>query len=158
MTTLTDEQLANLRQLADAATPGPWEPWDGSLHVGFAHWVVAGSYRVTRSNNVDDTRFIIAARTAVPELLDALAATTKRAEDAVQEKHEWAGRNLELVFEMETVKRERDELAAKLAAVPIATLRHLESEQPIDTNDPNEMRWCEVDEWLRTLEPQEAQP
>jgi len=52
----------------------------------------------------------------------ALAAMTQRAEAAVEEKHEWAGRNLELVFEMETVKRERDELAAKLAAVPVASL------------------------------------
>ena len=46
---------------------------------------------------------------------------------------------------------------AKLAAVPVATLRYLEQQQPID-NGPDEPQWCEVDEWLRTMESQEAQP
>ena len=37
--TLTAEQLAELRQLAEAATPGPWH-WAGDLRFGMylAHW------------------------------------------------------------------------------------------------------------------------
>jgi len=142
---VTDEQLANLRRLADKATTPPWrvatdadvgDNWlvcmGGSIDDNHTYYVTTDHVHASEleGDARTDAEFVAACRTAVPKLLDTLAAATQRAETA----------------------------EAKLAAIPVATLRHLESEQPIDTNDPNEMRWCEVDEWLRTLECREAQP
>lgn len=83
---ITQEQLQEWRQLTDAATPGEWE----EVAESGEWWLTTcaddkGTLCVipdTQSMNQADVDFIAAARTAVPTLLDALAAATQRAEAA----------------------------------------------------------------------------
>jgi hypothetical protein len=88
---MTDEQLANLRRLADAATPGPWEfswswqkPRNKPEHEAWSQGPThsGGGLASCAPQAEDDARFIVAARDAVPALLDDLAAMTQRAERA----------------------------------------------------------------------------
>ena len=69
---MTDERLAELRALADAATPGIWD---------FTSHNVPGTYRahilgeppvliISMARRDEDLAFIAASRTAIPELLD----------------------------------------------------------------------------------------
>lgn len=59
---MTPSRLAEIKALADAATPGPWLSRDGEVFrpdfTGIAHEV-----------DDDDSDFIAASRTAVPELV-----------------------------------------------------------------------------------------
>jgi hypothetical protein len=77
---MTPDRRAQWKQLAERALPGPWTagPENGEL-AGDPDdpWVVFGlSFWVSISSNDTkaDAEFIAAARTAVPELLDALEA------------------------------------------------------------------------------------
>lgn len=73
---MSPAEIAALRKLADAATPGPWAVEDERGEVVTRHWqgetpVVCGPPRA-RGWDLDpeDAAFIAAARTAVPALLD----------------------------------------------------------------------------------------
>ena len=91
---MTDEQIANLRRLAEQATPGQWRTFvrstdgmaDDFLGVDLEGPPDAVRGQFARKEDVD---FIVAARTAVPELLDALVAMTQRAEQAEREANSW---------------------------------------------------------------------
>ena len=138
---MTDEQLANLRRLADRATTLPWrvatgdEAGDNWL-VGFGRSTADNcTYFVTtdrvhaselQGDARSDAEFVATARTAVPKLLDALAAMTARAEAAEQaalvKGNEWAQG-----IQHATVFRERAEAAeAKLAAVPLDDIQRMQ--------------------------------
>ena len=97
---MTEEQLANLRRLADQATTGPWR-YASEKEAGDNWLICFGTGRDNCSHYVShfvttdhvhaedlqgdastDAEFVVAARTGVPALLDALAAMTKRAEAA----------------------------------------------------------------------------
>lgn len=65
-----------LRRLADAATPGPWPLFSGGEYVGGVGIVIAPDDGGVSPANAE---FIAAARTALPALLDALAAAEHRA-------------------------------------------------------------------------------
>lgn len=85
---MTTERRKELKRLADAATPGPWEHrgcrYDDDLYSDtakpgdpyFNHQRIScgGSVRVTMCDmgKLDDLWFILESRTAVPELLAAL--------------------------------------------------------------------------------------
>lgn len=61
--------LKALRELCERATPGPW-----SLYFNDGHWLRRpGNEDLCAHTNVD-ARFIAAARDAVPQLLDLVAA------------------------------------------------------------------------------------
>ena len=81
---MTDEHLAELRALADAATSGPWKVSDTPLAPDFENaWVVLEDGRdglhagYDGQFSVADAAFIAASRTAIPELLDVIARVKK---------------------------------------------------------------------------------
>jgi hypothetical protein len=79
---VTPDQLAELRRLAEAATPGPWEsshnvdpPSDDNYHPNNPNRegrgegpTITGTYRDVKAMAAADAAFIAAARTAVPAL------------------------------------------------------------------------------------------
>jgi hypothetical protein len=114
--------LDALHALADAATPGPWE-WDtegeilssNGTRFMFAVWL-----------DVDpaDAAFIAAARTTVPDLIDALDAETRRADLLRHAALTWMeyGQNRladahEMKAERDAARAERDALREQIAAV-----------------------------------------
>lgn len=78
---VTDDEIKRLRALCDAATPGPWyreceideDVWCGTGGKCFLARPVIGCMD---SDMADDAAFIIAARDAVPALLDEVAQLT----------------------------------------------------------------------------------
>lgn len=76
-----------LRRLAAAATPGPWKvhPFVDAIDIRDANGcgIASLSDRVISDLGMppDNAAFIATARTAIPELLDALEAARKRAND-----------------------------------------------------------------------------
>lgn len=94
---MTNERIAELRALEQAATPGPWERW--AEHADFFARVKKNTRGVMIGERVgectDDSDegealafanadFIVAARTAVPELLDE----NERLRDLIGRLHE----------------------------------------------------------------------
>lgn len=77
-TPLTDEEIKRLRELCEKATPGPWESTGYDDHPGDQGWYVnalqpGGAVAVALPYNrraEADHLLIIAARTALPRLLD----------------------------------------------------------------------------------------
>jgi hypothetical protein len=88
--TMTPEQRAEWRALADAATEGPWEDADGIVYRARQGRALAELLGTGRSENA---AFIAAAREAVLALLDALDA----AEAEVERLTEKAARLQEIV-------------------------------------------------------------
>src|SRR4051812_20160889 len=75
------DKLREWRELAEAATPGPW--CDG--YKGDAALIDASGYKIGRTYEPElgpapDAAFIAAAREAVPALLDANAELTREVE------------------------------------------------------------------------------
>jgi hypothetical protein len=76
---LSPERLAEIRAKTEAATPGPWKLWamevmadlDGTSNVDTAVGV-AQTFGGTHPGRTNDAEFIAMARTAIPELLQAL--------------------------------------------------------------------------------------
>lgn len=116
--TMTDDKMAEIKKLCDAATPGPWfmrtnrhadtsgKPWGwlDALPSGGPQRAIPG-VRVdwTRGDESEaNARFIAAARTAVPDLLALV----------------------------ETLRRERDEALASEARLIEAMIMELASERP----------------------------
>ena len=100
---MTDQRIAELRALSEKATPGPWrdqKQCDGAyMHIGSEQggdWVASislpsGPYyehkegRYTEDQQVEiNAAFIAAARTALPELLDALEAEREKIRELEQ--------------------------------------------------------------------------
>lgn len=85
-----------LRELADRATPGPWEvnvgDLDGDITVHHNQGVrasVAWFGMAPAPYSREDAAFIAAARTALPALLDENTALQARATRAEAERDEW---------------------------------------------------------------------
>jgi hypothetical protein len=89
---LTQEQLEDIRQRAENATPGPWK-WVGQTEGGF---IPQGAYLGDTlillgdhyENYKEDATFIAHARTDIPLLLDHIAeleAEVKRLESELTE-------------------------------------------------------------------------
>lgn len=81
------ETLARIRKRADAATPGPWEtdgtgevsqhwsrpePWETVVGTGVSCMSYCYGGSAKGAERVEDAKFIAAARTDVPRLVDAL--------------------------------------------------------------------------------------
>ena len=66
-------KLDDLQKLCDAASPGPWQPWDCRLGKD-------GDYDVS-----EDSFFVAAARTAMPELI----AEVRRLREALQKIYDY---------------------------------------------------------------------
>lgn len=122
--TITNEQAQEWRELAEAATPGPWEPGVLSIPRDSVISVSENRYVCSVGNGgywQQDAAFIAAARTAVPALLterDALAA-------------------------------EVQQLRAQLDAVPVTSIKKVFRAAELDgyTNS-------DVEDWLYDLEAQ----
>lgn len=65
---MTEQQLAELEALANAATPGPWQPQDD---IGYGRGIETLAYNedVGVLFGEADAAFIASARTAVPKLI-----------------------------------------------------------------------------------------
>lgn len=109
-----------LRKLADAATEGPWhwdppsdEAWpsgDESLLAGEEVVLYGWGYDASGIEGSDEDRaFIAAARTAVPALLDALAAAEHRATRAEAQS---AIRKKQVAYWWAETQKTRDRLRA----------------------------------------------
>jgi hypothetical protein len=70
VTTLTEEQKAEIRARADAATPGPWRQEGPRVYFGFE----GGIGLRAAPNPISNSHFIAHARTDIPALLSALEA------------------------------------------------------------------------------------
>lgn len=70
-TPLTEEQLAELEALADAATPGPWGVYHDidDWYDVWADIAIKGDTRVSGPGIYADASFIATARTAIPQLI-----------------------------------------------------------------------------------------
>jgi hypothetical protein len=72
---MTDEELKRLQALSDAAVPGPWDEDGGRIWAGEERRYIASlKFRGDSELSADEKdatgAFIVAARTAVPELLE----------------------------------------------------------------------------------------
>ena len=135
---VTPDQLAELRWLAEAATPGPWEsshnvdpPSDDNYRPNNPNRegrgegpTITGTYRDVKAMAAADAAFIAAARTAVPALcaeverLTAQVAALEAERDVMSETilGEMIAINKQLLQHVAALTRERDEALAKLAA------------------------------------------
>lgn len=108
-----------LRTLANAATEGPWD-YPGTLLGLSCTTVFAGDPEATHAAYVAAARpengaFIAAARTAVPQLLDQLAAAEQRIRDLTQETRDERAACLDQIEQVQIrdarIKAVRDVLA-----------------------------------------------
>lgn len=88
---MTPSRLSELKELAAAATPGPWEPIlnEGGEEYWLPHpfWTTTACGPCGEAN----ARFIAAARTAVPELVAEVERLTGLLSEAIDEVESWAG-------------------------------------------------------------------
>jgi len=78
---LSDEELARLERLSEAATPGPWtSSLEGRDHWGGSHFLLTpnGDIELSLGASDADYDFIAAARTLMPRLLQELRALRAR--------------------------------------------------------------------------------
>jgi hypothetical protein len=85
---MTEQELQAIEALAAAATPGPWEAGndigEGEVYGVDGYAVVGAAAQAWTRREVDaNTRFIAAARTAVPALV-AEVRRLRRVEDAAK--------------------------------------------------------------------------
>ncbi len=73
---INDDELQQIRQRADAASPGPWRSfWEGRDHLGGSSCIVTGPPGKTRDDleiigaTTEDQDFIAHARADVPRLV-----------------------------------------------------------------------------------------
>lgn len=109
---MTNEEL---QALCDAATPGPWHPY----HPEQKKWVYAFNEHGNavldvqwRNNHWNDAKFIAAARTAIPELLAALAVrelndATNRIETQMHQLNDAQRESVSLGLRLETAERDQ---------------------------------------------------
>lgn len=126
---LSDTDLAEIKQRADKATPGPWE-WTGRVLVGGLKridglWnrrgeLVVGQDKINAERlDIYDAEFIAHARTDVPLLIADLEARTAEVEALRAELREEQEYNVRLTDEIEecdvlAVRADRDRLLALL--------------------------------------------
>lgn len=79
---MAPDRVAELRALADAATPGPWTLYDRG--VGWEVSELPDVHDGTTFNR-PDAEFVAAARTAIPELLDDVEQLRAQRGDAFRE-------------------------------------------------------------------------
>jgi hypothetical protein len=77
---MTDDELKAIEARAHAATPGPWEGFDGYVLVPSVGAVEFVTDNPSFGDSSNDTEFIASARTDVP----ALVAEVRRLQDVVQ--------------------------------------------------------------------------
>ncbi len=80
---MTKEEIAEAREICDAAAPAPWihdtdnSMWTGNLvwksnGPGYGAWMEAGPDRSSDPQDIANAKFTAAARTALPEALDEI--------------------------------------------------------------------------------------
>lgn len=160
MNDLTDEQIAELRTKAEAATRGPWEAsWmvdEGTLEVAAGTALTVngtppGSYSTTDmiyghddcwegeggEQREADADFIAAARNLVPALLDALATARTERDDQKRENAELRDElvatqeyGAKMAHDRESAIRDRHEAEAQVQAVRTITADIARVEHP----------------------------
>lgn len=113
---IPDEELKRLRELADAATEGPWrvvgaDGYATGIWGPHAQDVVAE----TKPMRQEDARLLVAARTAVPALLDEVARLKAVALTFEDEADRLGG---ELKKAQEEVRRLQEQRSNSTSAVP----------------------------------------
>lgn len=92
MENITDVELARLRAISDAATPGPWVAQiEGRDHVSGDTFILIGEegnrgddlylLRDTTPASAADFEFVAAARSYLPKLLDEIARLRRALSD-----------------------------------------------------------------------------
>lgn len=81
---MTPEQIAELKELCQKATPGPWDidEGDGTIYFFDEHSNAIPIYEENRKNNIT---ICAAARTALPELIAALEELDKRLDKSLDD-------------------------------------------------------------------------
>ncbi len=90
---MTPERIAELRALAEQATPGPWR-FSGTSDLTPKGWISTPQDDIcdlTGAGAPHDAAFIAAARTALPEALDAIERVRKLCETESYTDYEWRG-------------------------------------------------------------------
>lgn len=78
---MSDKELRELEELANAATEGPWSNGTKARVDGECNTVKSGRVTICSvgvSNKPHDARFIAASRTAIPQLIQALRQERER--------------------------------------------------------------------------------
>lgn len=120
---MTDESRKRLRELAEAASPGPWRECASEVLIG-DHWWRPANY--AHYYNEHNAAFIAAANpTAVVELLDDLATITAE-RDALREEKE--RRPLSVIAAYAETEGLRQQLAAANAEIERLRGRRIKSD------------------------------
>lgn len=136
---LSEQQLAEIRARAEAATPGPWCTDDWEIYTGteYLPWSSLWIGETCRADDChgsrDDAAFIAAARTDVPALLaevERLRAALGTATDEVAERDAEIGRWSARVAELEAQAAEEPQVCADCG--------HTEAAHKTVNNDPDE--------------------
>ena len=94
MTTTIEQIKEALRQHiaeAEAATPGPWEAFDGvvaSKHIGGDYFVTCDSPRTSNSQDNENATFIAHARTMSPLVCEGLLRVIEWMEEDCEMDHQ----------------------------------------------------------------------
>lgn len=129
-------ELAAIRNAADAATPGPWEPVvDDHGRKGTEHSVwseTAERYVAEYAGSGDDTAFIAQARTAMPRLVAAVEAALALAAEMENQPEPTGGGDRAFVSHEQAVL---DGLAIRRAISAALTGEGATASQPLVTWD-----------------------
>lgn len=144
----TPEKRAELRRLADAATPGPWEAesydTDGWRGVIWGDTGAEGAPRLGADMPLADAKFCAAARTAVPALLDEVERLEAALRIAEYDAHVIGPANADEVKAILEANAELQREVAVLRATPDGKMAALFDEQVAENN-----RWSRDCEALR---------
>ena len=119
---MTDD-IKRLRELCDAATPGPWaeQHWkgapDGCVYAG-NEWIANAS--------IENAALIAAARTALPALLDRLEAVERERDEAKAACRSWATAHDEAIIADRDTLKARLERAEQAETKAVTHVQHLE--------------------------------
>ena len=142
---MTPERIGELKRLCEQATPGPWALGDDyndqrTLYVG-EEWIAILPHQCVASieeQRDKDAAFIAAARTALPDCIEALKAERVRAEAAEATVARLEARWEQLKVELEDYANQRGDeatstyrLGAKsMAQTAVDIMARLEGERP----------------------------
>jgi hypothetical protein len=131
---MTPEREKELRELCEKATPGDWSMWqspDGPT-VKIV-WRNKENLRCTTFfgpfREADDARFVAAARTAIPELLDEIERLTVDRDAAISRAEKAASEQRQSDAKIDDVCQQRDAAVAENARLrealaPSAATKH----------------------------------
>lgn len=152
------EAQADLRALALAATPEPWEAEYQNImaYCPLVKNPTSKTELVAESLSREDSALIVAMRNNILALLDSLAEAVRERDAAIADKNEMVARNKllrnrpdlpiervkgydELMAERDTLQADNERLAGVVAAVKSAlpTPEQIELAEPSDDFDPH---------------------